>query len=167
MSNDHRLARAPHHPHLPLAAHPDEVRLLWHTSYYDGPLEGMARYDGRHHWFALGPGSQEADARREFVLYPLTDAEITAEIEDHRLFRELVGAHCDYRYDAHGRRHRAMARDLVSSSWESYGRRVADRPPRRYRAREPVAAFLLDPSPHCRRPRSLRWWARRVGAPGA
>jgi hypothetical protein len=77
----------------------DEVRLLWHVSYWDGPLTGLALYAGQKCWFQVVDPEAET---RVAVLRSLTKDQLAGEEEDHRLFQEHVGMNTDY--DSSGNR---------------------------------------------------------------
>lgn len=58
----------------------EDVRLLWHTDYWDGPLAGLAHYNGRAYWFEVEAFDwDEPPAERRYLLYSLTDGELAEE----------------------------------------------------------------------------------------
>lgn len=67
-----------------------EVRLIWHSDFYDGPLSGLAEWQGQRYWF-----KREYDSD-ELRLYALTPDELAHEEAVHEAFRTHVGTHCDY-----------------------------------------------------------------------
>lgn len=72
------------------------VRLLFHTDWWDGPLTGLAEYQGREYFFDA-VWDEAADDRtypRRLLLRTITDAEIAEEWRVHRPFEHLVGTHC-------------------------------------------------------------------------
>lgn len=76
----------------------NEIRLLWHGEWYDGPMNGLLLLDGRKYWFETVAESA-ADYEgfyRHFVIIELTDEQLAEEERWHQLFREKVGTHSDY-----------------------------------------------------------------------
>jgi hypothetical protein len=89
-----------------------EMRKLWHSGYWDGPISGMCLIDGQKCWFDLieewsdnnhypsETDGVDADWEqpwyRRYLVWKLTD-EQQAEIERrHAKFQRMVGTHCDY-----------------------------------------------------------------------
>jgi hypothetical protein len=72
------------------------MRMLWHISYWDGPLSGLCLYEGRMHWFQIKGDLEPDQEKREFEIIALTDEQIRAEEEHHALWVKYVGSHCDY-----------------------------------------------------------------------
>ncbi len=117
------------------------VELLWAADYRDGPIAGLARYDGRDHWFeAENFNWDNPPADRRCFLYALSDEELEDEHEWHRLFRKHVGTHTDY--DPSGARDIGALRPR--SEWSKFYDEHERRPPRDYTARPPVGWFVLD-----------------------
>ena len=77
---------------------PEEVApiltLLWHSNYYDGPMSGMATYNGRGVWFDYADETEYAD--RIYDVYELSDAELKLKTEQHQMFCDMVGYHCEH-----------------------------------------------------------------------
>jgi hypothetical protein len=70
------------------------VRMLWFGDYYDGPVSGMAAYDGHECWFAAvwdERAGNWTDRPRLYVLHQLTDEQRAAEWDRHRSFAARVG----------------------------------------------------------------------------
>jgi hypothetical protein len=75
----------------------EEVRLLWHSDYWDGPLSGMLAYRGEECWFeAVAENDPAGRWCRRFVLLRLSAGQRADEVRWHGLFREHVGHHTDY-----------------------------------------------------------------------
>lgn len=74
--------------------HP-KIVMLWYSDYYDGPLSGLATYNGKKVWYVCVEMDEVIDIRK-FGIYELSDAELAEEEHWHGLFQELVGYHCDY-----------------------------------------------------------------------
>jgi len=81
-----------------------EVRLLWHSDYWDGPRSGMLVLLGEECWFQVVSESEDHGANwyRRFVVLRLSPGQHTEERKSHELFREKVGPHTDY--DDNGQR---------------------------------------------------------------
>jgi len=71
-----------------------DLRMLWHCDYYDGPLSGMAEYEGEMVWFQCC--NDPVDGLRLFKLYRLSPEQIEAETARHESFRKHVGWHADH-----------------------------------------------------------------------
>lgn len=74
-----------------------EVRLLWHSGFWDGPTSGLCRHDGRKCWFEMCAEGGEGDGfHRRFLLLELSPEQMEDEERWHDLFRRKVGTHCDH-----------------------------------------------------------------------
>lgn len=71
------------------------MRLLWHSGFYDGPLNGMCLFNGQKHWFRL-LDEDEQTQERTFEIVQLPDEEIAALEKDHAQFAKHVGTHTEY-----------------------------------------------------------------------
>jgi hypothetical protein len=71
-------------------AKPEDMNYVWHSDFHDGPLNGLARHDGRLCWFEY---DFQAD---EFILTPLGGAAKIKAIARWRWFEICVGTHCSY-----------------------------------------------------------------------
>jgi hypothetical protein len=79
----------------------DEVRLLWHADFWDGPLSGMLSHRGQECWFEVVAESED-DASgwyRRFAVLRLSPDQHAEELRWHELFRRCVGGHTDYTED--------------------------------------------------------------------
>jgi hypothetical protein len=76
----------------------DEVRLLWHSDFWDGPRSGMLVYRGEECWFqvAAESGDDHSDWYRRSVVLRLTPQQHAEECRWQELFRTKVGVHTDY-----------------------------------------------------------------------
>jgi len=54
-----------------------EIRYLWHFDWWDGPLYGMAEYQGRRAWYDYHSDTED-DRHYRYVLYPLTPEQVEA-----------------------------------------------------------------------------------------
>jgi hypothetical protein len=66
------------------------VRKVWFSDWYDGPVTGVARHDGREYWFVMvtdtGGGGQWDFDPRIFVLHLLTNEQLAQAWTMHRSF---------------------------------------------------------------------------------
>jgi hypothetical protein len=76
----------------------ENVRLLWHSGFWDGPLSGMLEYDGEHCWFEMFSENEDDEQTwyRRFVILRLSPDQLADENRWHDLFRKHVGGHTDY-----------------------------------------------------------------------
>ena len=85
------------------------MKVLWHNSYYDGPINGMMEYNSKKCYFekcddfldhpemvTLWENDELPPWYRRYVVYELTDDQIVEEDYWHNLFREFVGTHTDH-----------------------------------------------------------------------
>lgn len=91
-----------------------EMRKLYHLGYWDGPLSGMCLVDGQKYFFEcieewLDNNSYpeddddfEAPWYRRYLLWRLTEEQLTSLEERHAKFQRMVGRHTDY--DENGKR---------------------------------------------------------------
>jgi hypothetical protein len=68
------------------------VQKLWFSDWYDGPLTGLARHEGREYWFAMvtnddGGGHWDFDPR-VYVLHRLAAEQLAQAWEMHRSFAQ-------------------------------------------------------------------------------
>lgn len=74
-----------------------DVRLLWHSGYWDGPTSGMLEHRGQKHWFETFYDDPDIATYPRFQFVLRLSAEQMAEEETwHNLFRAKVGTHTDY-----------------------------------------------------------------------
>jgi len=106
-----------------------EVKILWHSGYYDGVLSGMLLYNDIPHWFDLamedddiiyneekdeytyGP---EGNWYRKFWVYSLNNDNIIRLFSEHGLWQGHVGLHCDY-FPVAGRTIRSAKKTTINT----------------------------------------------------
>lgn len=129
-----------------------EMAMLWHSSYYDGPLSGVCLYQGRKHWFKMvQEGSLGKDPKgtpmkgRVFAVVAMTDEQIMEITRRREVWCDLMGGPLiDYVYE-NGRRKRAPFKSSGrSSQWDKYMEVSRDWPP-----------FRFDEN------RVMAWWGSR------
>lgn len=81
-------------PHVPRA----DVTLLWHSDYWDGPLNGLLVWRGERLWFQIIEENSDPEGARSgrFLLIRLSEQQLREEEWWHELFRQHVGTHTDY-----------------------------------------------------------------------
>lgn len=75
-----------------------EVQPLWVHDFYDGPLSGMARFQGDLAWYVLAEEEQEPYSEgwyRRYWLIRLSPEQATEEMKWHDLFRTHVSTYGD------------------------------------------------------------------------
>jgi hypothetical protein len=122
-----------------------EVRLLWHCGYWDGPLNGMCLYQGKRYWFeAIDPFDEEKDEYvfpRRMGIYLLSAEELHEQEEIHQHFQQDVGMHTDY--DEKGERLIGAVRP--KTEWKKFDAWLKPQPkqPYDYRQHEMLGWFEL------------------------
>jgi hypothetical protein len=130
---------------VPLSVFCDEsdddpkIYMLWHSNYYDGPLSGMALYEGKKVWFECDEWEHDnLYHMRTFNLYELSEEEIAEEEYWHELFRKHVGWHSDYgdRYAQCG------AEGTSDGNWDAFYKKAEkERPKRDYSKNKCLGTF--------------------------
>ena len=71
-----------------------DLQMLWHSGYWDGPLSGMATYNGECVWFDCCDETDSGD--RIFELFRLSESNKDELFRRHALFQKHVGFNCDH-----------------------------------------------------------------------
>lgn len=71
-----------------------ETTYLWHTEWYDGPLEGACEYNGKVHWFLISDRVEYIEngntfKRDKFNIYPISDEDIEHQKYWHELEEKI------------------------------------------------------------------------------
>ncbi len=76
----------------------ENVRILWHSGFWDGPLSGMLEYDGDQCWFEMFSENEDDDPTwyRRFAVIQLSPDQLADENHWQDQFRRHVGGHTDY-----------------------------------------------------------------------
>jgi hypothetical protein len=105
----------------------EDVRLLWHSDYWDGPRSGMLELNGERCWFQVIAENEDEDLHgwyRRFVVVRLTADQLAEEDRWHALFRENVGWHNDYVAGLPGRYEGLRPREQWQAFYDPYKNRV-------------------------------------------
>ena len=84
----------------------NDLKLLWHEEFWDGPINGILLYQNKKCWFEMiseNDGSEPDDYYRRYWIIKLSQKQIEDKEFWHNLFREKVGNNADY--DDDGIRH--------------------------------------------------------------
>ncbi len=113
--------------------------MLWHNDWYDGPLEGLATFDGSEYYFRVDTEDWVDQTPRRYVLIELSAEELVREHREHADFERLVGT----RYCEHLPPDQRV--QLQQEKWPEFYRLYPnDGLERRYKDREGFALFALD-----------------------
>ena len=104
-----------------------EIRLLWHSDYWDGPRSGMLVYNRQTYWFDVCEESDEESDEPyycRFVIIALSAEQMQDEAFWHDLFRKNVGTNTDY--DVNGRQANGIPRpqEMWPAFYEPYKKRA-------------------------------------------
>ncbi len=101
-----------------------DVRLLWHSDFWDVPLSGLVLYRGKKYWFQTARDTPpDATDKIVYVLVELSAQQLQIEEHWHALFRQKVGPHTDYDEQGHRDDGVLKSRRLRAQFYRSYGRR--------------------------------------------
>jgi hypothetical protein len=104
-----------------------EVKLLWHSDYWDGPTSGMLLYRGKKRWFQVCDESDDPGLRdyyRRFLIVELSDRQLEEEEYWQGLFREKVGTHTDHELQGESQKGRVNPKEMWDGFYEPYQKRV-------------------------------------------
>jgi hypothetical protein len=77
-----------------------DVKLIYHSGFWDGPLSGVCEYQDKRYWFKCVHDYQDHSEKildmRIYGVYELTPKEWENEIHWHTLFQKHVGMHTEY-----------------------------------------------------------------------
>ncbi len=105
------------------------VRLLWDSGWWDGPIDGMAEFEGEPVWFCLAEEAEDERTGgwfRRFWMVRLTPEQLRREQNRHADFQRYVGTHFDY--DAEGKRpaKNVHTKGMSGEFYEKYGEKDRD-----------------------------------------
>lgn len=110
------------HEGVPLSEFYDDeqpnLEMLWHCNYYDGPLSGMAKYDGEYVWFKCTYEDDYGDS--VYTLYELDNDAYRELQRQHDIFREMVGHHVDHHPDTWST-HKCEDREIIKKYYDEVG----------------------------------------------
>jgi hypothetical protein len=72
-----------------------DIKILWHSGYYDGVLSGVCDYQGKKHWFSLSKDGSE----RIYEVYSISKENEEILLFWHKLFIETVNPNIVYEYN--------------------------------------------------------------------
>jgi len=103
----------------------DSLKLLWHSAYWDGPIDGLLNYQGKKYWFQRFDEPSDRIVFRRFLIIELSPDQLSEEEYWHELFRQKVGTHADY--DETGRRQSYVIHpeELHNEFYDAYKNRLA------------------------------------------
>lgn len=93
-----------------------QLRIMWHCSWYDGPLSGVIAYKNKPYWFEIviqddefrtytdEDGVEWREWYRRYLLLELSEEQYQEELYWNSLLREKVGAYWDYDEDGNRKR---------------------------------------------------------------
>jgi hypothetical protein len=117
----------------------DEVRLLWHDDFWDGPLSGVLEYRGERLWYLLHEEAPESEPGwyRRFLVVRLTPDQLREEEYWQDLFGRCVGTHADY-----GDSGRVLGELQPKERWSEFYDAYAKRAPMDLTENEVVGWFV-------------------------
>lgn len=75
-----------------------QIKFLWETNRWDGPLSGHAEYNGQFCYWVCVDEDWKTKVRR-YLLYWLTEEEAKYAQDQHEKFQRYVGTHCNHNPD--------------------------------------------------------------------
>jgi hypothetical protein len=125
MTNLYELSQKDDYLNLPQVSK-SEIRLLWHSGYWDGPLSGLLLSQGEKYWFQLADERSSYDENilpRRFLIIELLADQLHALESWHEFFQEKVGTHTNY--DEAGKRTigALKPKELWNEFYEAYAKR--------------------------------------------
>ena len=91
------------------------IKLLWHSEYWDGAINGVCEVTGKKYWFDMGSSvkdevlgemefqlfsknfnEEDFDRIRFYYVYELPEDVIDNLVRQHELFKQYVGSHTEY-----------------------------------------------------------------------
>lgn len=95
-----------------------DLEMLWHSNYHDGPLSGMAKYDGEYVWFDIL--DEDIYGTRFFGLYQLSEEDQQILFSRHELWTKYIGRHCEHHPDQYA--------DYGTGDFEKYNEAIKTLP---------------------------------------
>lgn len=76
----------------------EDIKILFATNWWDGPLSGLCLYNDEKHWFQATEEWYEEDKPywRRYAVMKLTPEQLQLEERSHELFKEKVGESMPY-----------------------------------------------------------------------
>ena len=114
-----------------------DLKLLWHSDYWDGPKSGLLSYQGSKYRFQVFDEPDNATTFRRFLIIELSPEQLGEEEHWHDLFRQKVGTHTDY--DESGTRQFAMLRP--QEMWQEFYGAYSNRRPQDFSVNRLIGWF--------------------------
>ena len=103
----------------------NDVRLLWHSDFWDGPRSGMLLYKGEECWFELfAENDDPREWYRRFAILRLSFDQLAEEHRWHELFRRCVGTHTDYNHEEERTIGAVRPREFHAEFYDEYRKRT-------------------------------------------
>jgi hypothetical protein len=98
----------------------EDVKVLWATEWWDGPVRGVAARGDRHYWFdaVFDQATDEFTEPRRLLVYELTGEEYAQEAERHKRWEEVGGTSYCFHLAAEQRHRPPIARDALQRFYE-------------------------------------------------
>jgi hypothetical protein len=74
-----------------------DIRMVWHSDFWDVPISGLLLYHGEKYWFQTAGDIRYSDSSGTiYLVVQLSRQQLEEEEYWHDLFRQKVGNHTDY-----------------------------------------------------------------------
>lgn len=110
------------HPHVARSC----VKLLWHSTFWDGPLSGLLVYQEEMCWYEMIIENEDDSLSwyRRFAIIRLEASQLADELYWHELFRQHVGSHTDYGDDQRRTPATILPREGWNQFYDNYAKRL-------------------------------------------
>lgn len=105
-------------------AQPDDLHMLWHSDYWDGPRSGLLLYRGQKLWFEVFDELDGGPIYRRFLIVELSPEQLREEENWHELFRQKVGTHTDYDATQNRQLGALRPREMWHEFYDAYHKRT-------------------------------------------
>lgn len=93
-----------------------KFNILWHSGYYDGPLNGLVEYKDKKCYFSC---CHESKICRTYNIFELTDEELSVFQSKQADFERMVGTHNRYKNNRRDPEGKVRAK-YTNEFWEKY-----------------------------------------------
>ena len=113
-------------------------KMLWHYSYYDGPMTGIGMVGAQFCYFVM---TSDHHWKRIYAVYSLSLDEFKEELFSHEMFRMYVGLNTDYHFPG---RDRYVGILHPRSEWDKFYKDPSKQNDEtNYTDREPLGHFVM------------------------